>query len=302
MARMHRWLGLALCGLLLTGCVTQEKYNAMKLDRDRAQEQLNQAQLDLAAANAALEAYKANFGSLQGGMTDSAAMIKNLTQQNADLQRQLDDALNRLKAALANGATMALPQELTNTLETFAAQYPDLVEFDSKTGIVKFKSDVTFESGAAVLKPEAKAAIDKFATILNSPGAASYKLLVAGHTDNVRVSNPATINAGHKDNWYLSAHRAISVGQEMLSQRVAAERIGVVGYGEYHPVAPNTTAAGRAQNRRVEVLILPTSIGGTSAAPASATPAAAPKAPALNKDGMAAPTETPTPAEPGLSK
>lgn len=300
MARMHQWLALALGGLLLTGCVPQEKYNAMKLDRDRAQEQLNAAQTELAAANAALDAYKANFGSLTGGMTDSAAMIKNLTQQNADLQRQLDDALNRLKSALANGASTALPQDLTSTLETFAAQYPELVEFDPKTGIVKFKSDVTFKSGDDTLKPEAKAAIDKFATILNSPSAAGYRLLVAGHTDNVRVSNQATINAGHKDNWYLSSHRAISVGKALLSQRVAAERIGVVGYGEYHPVASNSTDAGRAQNRRVEVLILPTSLGSTAAPTPASGGAAAPKPPVLNKDGVVAPTETPV--EPGLSK
>ena len=43
--------------------------------------------------------------------------------------------------------------------------------------------------------------------------------MVAGHTDNTRVVNPATIQAGHKDNWYLSAHRAISVGKELPSDQ-----------------------------------------------------------------------------------
>src|SRR5206468_8868986 len=102
----------------------------------------------------------------------------------------------------------ALPEPLTNELRAFAAANPDLVDFDAARGIVKFKSDVTFATGSADVTPKAKEAIDRFAAILNSGAASGYELVVAGHTDNTRVVNEKTIAAGHKDNWYLSAHRA----------------------------------------------------------------------------------------------
>jgi hypothetical protein len=108
------------------------------------------------------------------------------------------------------------------------------------------------------------------------------------------VSRAETKAAGHKDNWYLSAHRAISVGSELMSHRVGSQRIGVLGYADQRPIASNSSEAGRAQNRRVEVLILPTTVRGgavSSGSAASVKPVrldkdSAPVAPkaAFNKD------------------
>ena len=115
----------------------------------------------------------------------------------------------------------------------------------------------------------------------NSPAASGYELMVAGHTDSTRVSRPETIAAGHKDNWYLSAHRAIAVGGELQSQRVNAQRLAVVGYADQRPVASNSSDSGRAQNRRVEVLILPTTVRGGAAVAGSGA------GQAINKDTTA---------------
>jgi chemotaxis protein MotB len=132
--------------------------------------------------------------------------------------------------------------------------------------------------------PKAKDVIARFAQILNSPTASGYELIVAGHTDNTNVVNPATIQAGHKNNWYLSAHRAISVGSELQQHRVSAQRMGVTGYADQRPIASNSSESGKAQNRRVEVLILPTQVRG-SGAPAVASPMSTPSRKAkFNKD------------------
>ena len=303
MARMHHRLGLVVAlGLttLTTGCaVSQEKYNALKLDRDRLAEQLGAAQNQASTAKAEAEALRqqiAMFGQGQGG---KEAMILNLTQQNAELQKQIDELNRRYADAIGRvGNTTALPEALSNELSAFAAQNPDLVSFDAQRGIVKFKSDVTFATGSAELKPQAKEAITRFAQILNSPTASGYELMVAGHTDNTPVSNPATIQAGHKNNWYLSAHRAISVGQELTRSNVGPQRLAVTGYADQRPIASNTSEAGKQQNRRVEVLILPTQVRSktpiaSSAQPAGARKAAPAAAPAqrLNKD-VAPPTGT----------
>ena len=285
MARMAQIIGTVVLGFALTGCVSQEKYNALKLDRDGLAEQLAKSQSDASSARDEADSYKnqlallnQNGGSLQG-------LVSNLQQQNATLQAQLDE-INRKYAEAMNrpaGGT-ALPKPLSDELQAFANQNPDLVDFDAARGIVKFKSDVTFASGSAEVTAKAKEAITRFASILNSPAASGYELLVAGHTDNQRVANPNTIKQGHLDNWYLSSHRAITVAAELRNDRINPQRLGVVGYADQRPVASNTTSSGQAQNRRVEVLILPTTVRGGAVAGASGKTGTTVKRPAPNKD------------------
>ena len=303
MARMALFSLAALALVLTSGCVSQEKYNALKLDRDRYAEQLGQAQNEASAATREAEAYKNQLANLGGAGQSKDAMVLNLTNQNNELQRQLDDLNRKYADAVSRSGPSALPPQLTNELSDFARQNPDLVDFDANRGIVKFKSDVTFAPGSADVTPKAKDVIGRFAQILTSPAAASYELIVAGHTDNTNVINPATIQAGHKNNWYLSAHRAIAVGYELQAHRVNAQRMGVTGYADQRPIASNASESGKAQNRRVEVLILPTQFrGGTG----TSSPMAAPtqkKSAKFNKDAAipSAATEQ-KPAAPGYNK
>jgi chemotaxis protein MotB len=284
---MHHWLGLAAISFFLVGCVSQEKDTALKLERDRALEQLGQAQTEASSARSEADAYKNQLAAIMQGGGSKDAMILNLTGQKDELQKQLEE-LNRRYAEAMNrpiGVAAALPEPLSNALSDFARQNPDLVDFDAARGIVKFKSDVTFATGSADLTPKAKDVIGRFARILNSSDANGYELMVAGHTDNTRVVNPQTIAAGHKDNWYLSAHRAISVGSALLSQNVNPQRLAVTGYADQRPVASNTSESGRAQNRRVEVLILPNTVRTASVSPSHSAPRATKAAP--NKDASA---------------
>lgn len=263
MARFSlRHIGYAALGLTLTGCVSQDQYSALKLERDRIAEQLVQSQRDASSSKAAADSYKSQLDALASNGNTQVGLVSNLTQQNANLQAQLDDLNRRYQEALNRPASAGtpLPQQLNDTLNAFAQANPDLVDFDSSKGIVKFKSDVVFNVGDASVTPKAKDVIDRFAKILNSQGASQYELLVAGHTDNQPVHNPATIQAGHKDNWYLSAHRAIAVGEELVKTGVNPARLGVVGYADQRPVASNASAGGQQQNRRVEVLILPNQV------------------------------------------
>jgi len=281
-----RYLGVAVLGLSMTGCVTMEKYNALKLDRDRQAEQLAAAQTAASTAAAEADAYKRQLQALMEAGAGKDGLASNYMQQLANLQAQLDEANKKYADALANMGKVgtALSPALTSELQAFANANPDLVDFDAARGIVKFRSDLTFATGDAALTPKAKEVITKFSTILNSPAAVNYELLVAGHTDSTPVMNSATIAKGHKDNWYLSAHRAIAVGSDLISNGVGKQRLGMVGYADQHPVASNTSESGKAQNRRVEVLILPTTVrpGAVTAAPVSHKKAAPTKE--LNKD------------------
>ncbi len=289
---VSRWLrlaGVTALSFALTGCVSQDKYNALKLDRDGLAEQLSKSQSDGESARAEADSYKNQLAELMNGSSNKDALAVNLQQQLATIQAQYDDLNRRYAEAMQRaGTTVALSPALTSELQNFANENPDLVDFDSVRGIVKFKSDVTFAVGDATLTPGAKAAIERFATILNSSAAAPYELMVAGHTDNQRVVNPRTIAAGNKDNWYLSCHRAISVGDELIASRVSPSRLAMVGYADQRPIASNSSASGQAANRRVEVLILPTQVHGTAVAAADTiAPHASRHKAVLNKDGEA---------------
>jgi chemotaxis protein MotB len=298
-----QWIGLSFLGLALgsVGCVPAEKYNAMKLAHDSAMERLAQADSNANAAKAESAAYKKQLDAIMASGNNQTAMVANLTQQLTEMQGRYSDLEARYNQAMQNtGVVQVLPEAVNNALTEFAQQNPDLVDFDAAHGVVKFKSDVTFNSGSADLKSEARNAIARFAQILNSPAASGYDLQIAGHTDSQRVSNPATVKAGHVDNWYLSAHRAISVKTALTGQSVNPQRIAVVGYADQHPISSNATEAGRAQNRRVEVLILPST---TKAAPTAASADAGPQPKAakakkaakseLNKDAAATTDERP---------
>lgn len=283
MARMSHLAVLTISSLLFVGCVSQEKYNALKLDRDQKAEQLATAETQMRAAQSEADAYKNQLSQLMGNGNNLQALVTSLTQQNAALQSQLDELNRKYGEAMSRPAGgMALPPALSNELSAFAQQNPDLVDFDAAKGVVKFKSDVTFAVGDATLSSRAKEVIQRFAQILNSGAASSYELLVAGHTDNQRVTNSKTIAAGHKDNWYLSAHRAISVASDLMGQNVSQQRIGVVGYADQRPIASNASESGKQQNRRVEVLILPTTVR-SSPAPA-VTSSGSPGKRMMNKD------------------
>ncbi|HEX4055414.1 MAG TPA: OmpA family protein [Tepidisphaeraceae bacterium] len=236
----------------------------MKLSRDQAVEQLNQAETDAKSARSQSDAYKAQLEQIANSGNTTQAMLSNYSQQVAQLQAQnaaitqkYEDVLNRPPQVVEMGER-ALPPDLSNRLTEFANENPDIVTFDAARGVVKFKSDVTFGSGSTDLNERAVDTLQRFSSILNSPEAVGYELMVAGHTDNQRVTRSSTINAGNFDNWYLSAHRAISVAAELVKNGVNRGRLGVAGYADQQPIASNATEAGRAQNRRVEIVILPT--------------------------------------------
>jgi outer membrane protein OmpA-like peptidoglycan-associated protein len=104
--------------------------------------------------------------------------------------------------------------------------------------------DVVFDSGSAVLRPEAGPIIDRLAEFLRAHPQRS--VLIEGFTDSA---------GSDKHNFRLSERRANAVRQALVNRGVAVERITLRAYGSAHPVASNSNKAGRQQNRRVEIVI-----------------------------------------------
>jgi flagellar motor protein MotB len=121
---------------------------------------------------------------------------------------------------------------------------------------VTFSQDIIFKVGKAEIFKTGKAEITK-----NFAGAmevvSSYLkdnsriVIVSGHADSTPLHG-----GKYKDNWFLSAERGWSVANELIKNGIDPKRIQIRGYGEFNPVASNSTAKGRAKNRRIEMTIL----------------------------------------------
>jgi chemotaxis protein MotB len=113
-------------------------------------------------------------------------------------------------------------------------------------------SDLLFSSGGWQLSADGKDVIAKMAKML-APGQQDH-LVVNGYTDNAPIG-PGLQRMGVASNQVLSQKRAETVMQYMISQGVKPELVSARGHGEADPIAPNNTAQGRAQNRRVEITL-----------------------------------------------
>jgi chemotaxis protein MotB len=106
-----------------------------------------------------------------------------------------------------------------------------------------------FDSGSAVLKTSAYPALDRIASIL---AMRICRLRIEGHTDNIPIHTSQMAS-----NWELSTARSTELVRLLIQHYgFAPERLSAAGYAEYHPIASNNTPQGRAQNRRVDVVIL----------------------------------------------
>lgn len=171
--------------------------------------------------------------------------LANFQRERQDLHRQFD--------RLARGPG-GVPPALAGRLADLSQRYPSL-EFDRQTGVSKFDTEVLFDSGDARLKPEGRRMLDEFAALWKAPEARDLRIMVAGHTDNRRVARRET-RERYPDNWHLSAARALAVADHLQRAGVREEQLAVAGFGRHQPVSPNSTAADREKNRRVEIFVI----------------------------------------------
>jgi chemotaxis protein MotB len=121
---------------------------------------------------------------------------------------------------------------------------------------VRMSSDLLYSSGSTELTPQGRAALDKVAPQLAQSAAQSFQVDVVGNTDNVPIG--PELMSRYPTNWELAGARAAIVARHLQQQGVDPSKLEVVSNGQYHPIAANDSAAGRAQNRRTDLLLRPT--------------------------------------------
>jgi len=114
--------------------------------------------------------------------------------------------------------------------------------------VIDLNAKILFPSGQATLTPEAQQNLAAIAKILKT---VPYQIQVNGFTNDLPIRT-----AQFPSNWYLSAARAVAVTELFIAEGVNPEHLVAAGYGQYHPIEPNNTAAGLAMNRRVSIVVV----------------------------------------------
>jgi chemotaxis protein MotB len=156
--------------------------------------------------------------------------------------------------------------------------------------IVKLPAEIFFESGKAELTKDAVPALREIASILRQFPDRRFE--IAGHTDSIPLHNEA-----FKSNWELSTARAVTVTEALIAGGMKPTNLVAAGYGPYDPVANNASDAGRKENRRIEIVLLP-NIQELPTLPGDVAPSGASAAPAAS----AAPKPGAAPAKGGAAK
>jgi chemotaxis protein MotB len=241
------------CLILLNGC--NADVDNLKIQNSTQQKRIAGLESELQTAKLKLEQLQRQLETAEGrGGVEVSALQQKVAALEEDIAKKKELISTMQKQLLYGGAS--LPVELTTMLEDFA-KGKEMIEYDSSRGIVKFKSDLLFEPGSDVLASSAGEVIKGLCQILNSEQGKDFDVIIAGHTDDVRIGKPDT-RAKHPTNWHLSAHRAIAVLNMMSSEGIGSDRMSIRGFGEFRPVAPNApNQKGNPQNRRVEIYIVP---------------------------------------------
>jgi outer membrane protein OmpA-like peptidoglycan-associated protein len=228
---------------------TAEDARIMTIRKMRAEDEANtkqqaqDAQLAAAQAQAAANQQAAERARADARAAEAEAQAARAHQQTKQADDQTEQMRERLKA------------QLNQVLATR----------ESARGLIVNMSDVLFDFNKYTLKPETREKLAKVSGILLAyPG---LTLQVEGYTDNI---------GSDEYNQKLSEERAGTVRDYLVSQGVAQPNITAMGYGKNDPVADNSSNDGRAQNRRVQMVVSGNSIGVQEQAPGSSGAAALP--------------------------
>lgn len=180
---------------------------------------------------------------LESELSTANERIKNLMAERDALNEQYAKAMQG-EGTLVAGAPGAVPLA------------GDKFEFDPTTGLNKFRSDVLFDLGSDIIRPEAEPILADFAETVKSGSAAGLRVLIVGHTDDVRIARPETAQH-HPTNWHLSTDRAAAVILALRKLGVSESQMCAMGYGEFQPLETSQDETMKQRNRRVELYVVP---------------------------------------------
>ena len=237
---------------VLTGCVTASKYNQLEessaAERDRLQGEIGALHSRLADLQKEKDRADAEIAALNDRLAQ-------LGEETEKLSAEKDEEIQRLK-----GTYEDLVKDLKGGIEKGEIKVTQMQNRLS----VNLVEKILFDSGRADVNPKGKAVLKKVGNILK--GVRDKEIRIEGYTDNVPIGG--ALKERFPSNWELSTERALHVLRFLQEETgVDGSKLSAVGYGEYHPIAANDTPEHRAQNRRIEIVLVPAVLGAGSTGP-----------------------------------
>ena len=260
---------LCVVGLLGSSCVSKKKYAELAERQKQTEDLLNSAtvQLNMCEDEKSKLLYKSeslknqvdllkeNNQQLLNNMGNLTTLTKkgaeNL-EKSLESLREKDLTIKNLRDAVTrrDSVNLALVQSLKGVLGNLDDQDVD-IKVEKGVVFINISDKMLFSSGSYTISKNAKSVLEKVAkVIINKP---DFEFMVEGHTDDVRIKKDCI-----RDNWDLSVMRATEIVRVLQNDfGIAPERMTAAGRSYYVPLATNTTAEGRAQNRRTRIVVLP---------------------------------------------
>lgn len=251
--------------VLLPACVSKKILRQSQMEKAV----LRQDSTTLANQNSALQnnvsMLENNIAKLEANIKSLKADITNLSNQNGQLGQQTTSQQNqlnktkeelqlqqqRLQALLENQKEQGrlLKDKMAEALKGFSSNDLTVMQKNGKV-YVSLSENLLFPSGSAVVNPKGIDALSKLASVLNMNTDVSVN--IEGHTDSI------PIKGRYSDNWDLSTSRANAIVRVLVNNyKVNPVMVIASGHSFFDPVESNSSAAGRAKNRRTEIILSP---------------------------------------------
>jgi chemotaxis protein MotB len=265
-----------LSSVLLFSCVSSKKYKGEIAKYNELSGNYTKLQGDLKGCEDAKAEYARNKASMESEIDNLKKQNQFLKDNNTQALKQLQDLsvisssqaesikksldnigakdlyIQDLQASMArkDSLNMALVMNLKGAIGNLADEDIN-IKVDKGVVYIDISDKLLFTSGSYVITAKATEVLGKVAKVLQAQP--DIEFMVEGHTDNQKFAKGVLL-----DNWDLSVHRATAVVRVLQNQYgLNPAHIAAAGRGEYLPVAPNDTPAGRAANRRTRIVILP---------------------------------------------
>lgn len=173
------------------------------------------------------------------------AIVRMDNQRLYDFQKKMQKTFsssNVTKYQVSTNVEKALKDALSNTKSVKVLR-------SDKGLVIRVNNRMLFDEGSASIKPEAEKTMNEIVKVLTK---IDNPVIIEGHTDSTPIKNTK-----YPSNWELSTARATNIiSYIMRSGGISPKRLSAVGYGEYMPIADNTSISGRMLNRRVDIIVL----------------------------------------------
>ena len=272
-----------LLSIMVGGCVSSSKFEKKVAEADGLNQSLRALQQKYDKLTAENNDLKDQFKKLNGDFAQLSIQKDKITADRDELDKvlksksdSLSKTINELrgKAAALEMENASLKESVANLKKTkeeevksVSKTYENLMQemkgeiAQGQVAITELKGKLTvdvldkilFASGEAEVKPEGLAVLQRVIDILKN--VKDKAIRIEGHTDNVKIGG--ALARKYATNWELSAARAINVTRYLQKQGIDPALLASVAYGEYKPVADNSTSEGRAKNRRIAIILQP---------------------------------------------